>query len=253
MNHPDDSFTKLSVEEQLDLIKRTEENFKSLDLTKFYDCTPEYLSVFFETLPIFEKHFIIEDLKILHDILGTPFTISPLPKDNYYYSECFKNLQVANFVRLIKAFTISFNDFSTKPHIAAPDSAEWIHENKMESVIYQRNPFHEVSQITDTLPLFILEPPDLYIQFYNNTGSYRIPLDETPPGWDHKLNWKVLQGYREYIGCDISKISIEKDRWKVDITTTRQFIRLLRCIRFIHKFNPQTDVVSLILVSQSCR
>jgi len=186
-------------------------------------------------------------LEILYSILGNPVaTTHNVEKFSCHYFESFKNLQVDDLIRLSKAFTILFVDSSRRPyHDWNKENPGWEIANLMDSRIFQRNSIHDVNKITDRLPQFILEPPDLYIRLFNESGSHKIPTVWTPSDWGHNDNQKLLQAWKKYIGCPITKIP-DENRYHVDITTPRQFLKLIKSYTFIHRYDPQTDIVSLI-------
>jgi len=233
-------------------------------IPKFNDMFPEFLRIGFfttETLgnwnketrsmdyircQVFDNLWNWDDLQYLHAIIGNPVAISedrPLIPD----FESFKNLQVEDLIKLSKAFTILFVDNAKKPlRNWNKENPGWEIANIMDSIIFQQTPNLDNNEITDRLPQqFILEPPALYIQLFNDSGAYTIPTVWTHSNWDHGDNQKELQMWRDYIGCPITKIP-DENRYQVDITTPQQFLRLLKSYSFIHKYNPKTDITSLI-------
>lgn len=257
------SLVSLSKEE-VDLY--WEKNWKSRSqgiIPKFNDMFPEFLRVGFFTYKaskwneetresdlvrcqVFDNLWCWDDLQTLHAIIGHPVVISGEQPLRPHF-ESFKNLQVADFIRLSKAFTILFVDSAKKP------LKNWNKEipgfriiaNLMDSIIFQRTSDLDVNEITDRLPQqFILESPALYIQLFNDSGCYKIPHVWTDSNWEHGKNQEKLQVWRDYIGCPITKIP-DENRYQVDITTSQQFLRLLKS-DFIHKYNPKTNITSLI-------
>lgn len=201
---------------------------------------------------VFDNFWNWDDLQTLHTTIGNPVAIYEEPLYEEYslrpYLESFKNQQVADLIRLSKAFTILFVDSAKKPcrSLDKDNPRDWVIANIMDSKIFQRTPNLDVNEITDRLPRqFILEPPALYIQLFNNSGAYKIPTCWTDSNWEHEKNQKKLQSWRNYIGCPITKIP-DENRYQVDITTSRQFLRLLKSYSFIHKYNSKMDITSLI-------
>jgi len=239
-------------------------------LPKFNDMSPEFLRIGFFTdktgkwnretreldmirCQVFDNLWNWDDLQTLHAIIGNPVAIAGNPvstsEDRPFRPdfESFKNLQIADLIRLSKAFTILFSDSAKRPcKNLNKENPGWIIANIMDSLIFQRTSDLDNNEITDTLPQqFILEPPALYIQLFNDSGCYRMPTVWTHSNWQHGNNQEKLQTWRDYIGCPITKIP-DENRYQVDITTPQQFLRLLKSYSFIHRYNPKTGITSLI-------
>jgi len=261
------SLVSLSDEEVKSYSKSRKSSYEGI-VPKFNDIRPEFLRICFFTASyhgdwnketrkfefprcrVFDNLWNWDDLQTLHVIIGNPVATAFFEdKSPGLYFESFKNLKISDLIRLSKAFTISFTDGSRRPYKnwkeENPDILSWEIANFVESKIYQRTPNLNINEITDSLPQFILESPDLYIQLFNDSGCYKIPTVWTDSDWGHERNQEKLQEWRDYIGCPITKIP-DENRYHVNITTPQQFLRLIKSYNFIHRYNPQTDVVSLI-------
>jgi len=225
---------------------------KELDTDKFKNVLPETISMTFRTRGhphCFGIPFNDNDFAILHKITGTPYTTNKIygyePHDAHY-NECFWNLQLDDFIRLVKVFTINFGDESSAPYIE-DGWTKYILKNHMTAMVYCSNFNLDAINVSQTLPKFILEAPDTYTKLANKSGHFDLEYPPFPSSWDDNYPRWILKNCQEYIECNITRISEGEERYLLEINSPTQFIRLMKSPFVFLRFNPDTNVSSLII------
>lgn len=228
----------------IEIIKGPKEDTAKVNTKRFLDIPPHHFRINFGHTNLFGTLCNNEDLKFLFNVLGQPSsTTSPEPMVSYSHFLDYEDLPIEAFIKLIKNFIINFVDHSQSLISQGYDPVPNV--NVMWGIIYGRIPYIPSQEAVDDLPTFILEPPNLYIEIYNKSGNYNIPLCHTLPNWEENHQRK-LQKYKKMIHCEISRMSQDPDRFQLHITNLKQFSRLIRILPAIHRFNPKENIDYLI-------